>query len=135
MVDKKLWVGLYSKFFGKPNSASKAAPTQQTKLSFATKATTSKAKENVEDNEESVGEEEKNNKAAPSSPGSASDASAKENSEPVKGERRPRFRTLEICNIGMVFCFFLPWLTVESRRDQEAWATFESIQSNGKGGC
>lgn len=91
MVDKSLWAGLCSKFFGKPNSTSKAAPTQQTKLSFATKATTSKAKEKVEYTEEPVGEEENNKNAAPSSPESASGASAKENSEPVNGERQAPF--------------------------------------------
>ncbi|PSR94581.1 DNA ligase I [Coniella lustricola] len=73
------------KFFTKPSSVTTSAPSQQTKLSFATKAT-SKAKPKSEeaDVEESVEEITQ----TPWSPGSASGASAKENSEPVNESKK-----------------------------------------------
>lgn len=74
-----------SKFFGKADG-SKPAPTQQTKLSFATRASDKSKKPTTEDEtgvKDEVDEEEK--KVKPSSQGSPSSTSAKENAEPVTG--------------------------------------------------
>lgn len=76
----------YSKFFGKPDG-SKPAPTQQTKLSFATK-TADKPKKQAAAKEEDVGsgEEVTANEAKVAIQSSPSSNSAKENSEPVQGQ-------------------------------------------------
>lgn len=68
-----------SKFFGKPAGGSKPAPTQQTKLSFATKS--AEKKEEEEGDKKSSGADKETK--LPSSQGSAS---AKENASPGQGE-------------------------------------------------
>lgn len=73
-----------SKFFGKPDG-SKPAPTQQTKLSFATK-TADKPKKAAAAKREDDGSEEEVTEAKVASQGSPSSSSAKENSEPVQGQ-------------------------------------------------
>lgn len=77
-----------SKFFGKTS----AAPTQQTKLSFASKSA-DRPKKQQQDDEAEKSVEEKN--AESSSRGSPSGASAKENSDPVQGEHASPFQLKE----------------------------------------
>lgn len=75
-----------SKFFGKPDG-SKPAPTQQTKLSFATK-TGDKPKKQAAPKEEDdgSGDEVTANEAKAAVHSSPSSNSAKENSKPVQGQ-------------------------------------------------
>lgn len=76
----------YSKFFSKPDG-SKPAPTQQTKLSFATKTADKPKKESAGKREDDGSEEEVTvNKAKVASQSSPSSSSAKENAEPVQGQ-------------------------------------------------
>lgn len=75
-----------SKFFGKADG-SKPAPTQQTKLSFATKTADKTKKTAVVKREDDGSEDEvTEHKAKVSSQGSPSSNSAKENAEPVQGQ-------------------------------------------------
>ncbi|KAJ0116404.1 dna ligase [Diaporthe amygdali] len=91
MAPKQATLG---KFFGKADG-SKPAPTQQTRLSFATK-TADKAKKSTAVKEEDGGSDEEvtENKAKVSSQGSPSSNSAKENTEPVQDSKK-RSRTLQ----------------------------------------
>lgn len=73
-----------SKFFGKADG-SKPAPTQQTKLSFATK-TGEKPKKASAAKREDESSEITEDKAEVANQSSPSSSSAKENSEPVQGQ-------------------------------------------------
>ncbi|KAG6365449.1 hypothetical protein INS49_007060 [Diaporthe citri] len=89
MAPKQATLG---KFFGKPDG-SKPAPTQQTKLSFATKTAEKPKKETVAKREDDSSEEEvTGNKAKVASQSSPSSNSAKENAEPVQDSKK-RSRT------------------------------------------
>lgn len=73
-----------SKFFGKADG-SKPAPTQQTKLSFATK-TADKSKKAAAAKREDDTSEVTEDKTEVTNQSSPSSSSAKENSEPVQGQ-------------------------------------------------
>jgi DNA ligase-1 len=74
-----------SKFFGKPDGT-KPAPTQQTKLSFATKTADKPKKAAAAKKEDDSSDEVTGNKTEVANQGSPSSSSAKENSEPVQGQ-------------------------------------------------
>lgn len=81
-----VYLRLCSKFFSKPDG-SKPAPTQQTKLSFATKTADKPKKEAAAKREDDSSEEEVAvSKAKVASQSSPSSNSAKENAEPVQGQ-------------------------------------------------
>ncbi|OIW33508.1 ATP-dependent DNA ligase [Coniochaeta ligniaria NRRL 30616] len=92
MAPKPTKQATLGKFFGQPNGAAKPPP-QQTKLSFATKASVKATKkEESEDDEPVVKKEVKETKKVKRE--SLEDASAKENDEPVSdGESKKRTRT------------------------------------------
>ena len=74
-----------SKFFGKPDGT-KPVPTQQTKLSFATKTADKPKKAAAAKKEDDSSDEVTGNKTEVENQGSPSSSSAKENSEPVQGQ-------------------------------------------------
>ncbi|POS70674.1 DNA ligase [Diaporthe helianthi] len=84
MAPKQATLG---KFFGK-SDGSKPAPTQQTKLSFATKASDKPKKAAAAKKEDDSAEEGTESKAAVANQGSPSSSSAKENSEPVQVSKK-----------------------------------------------
>ncbi|KUI65499.1 DNA ligase 1 [Cytospora mali] len=75
------------KFFGKPDGF-KPAPTQQTKLSFATKSSDKSKKPTTEKKGDVEGEAGEEIKVKPSSQESPSSASAKENTDPVPARKK-----------------------------------------------
>lgn len=88
MAPKQATLG---KFFGKPDGT-KPAPTQQTKLSFATKTADKPKKAAAAKKEDDSSDEVTGNKTEVANQGSPSSSSAKENSEPVQDSKK-RSRT------------------------------------------